>query len=80
MRMFLVSSVTCPTPPDVQGIRASVIKSTYSVGETVTYTCMMTRVTQKRTCTSEGKWTPLTEVCDGESRCNKIVGNVCNML
>jgi len=67
---ILVSTVTCPTPPDVQGIRASVIKSSYSVGETVTYTCNVTWVMQTRTCTSEGTWTTLSELCDGESDCH----------
>ena len=53
-------------PADVQGIAASVLKSSYNVGETVTYTCYATGLTQTRTCTSEGMWTPLSEICDGK--------------
>ncbi|XP_052807185.1 uncharacterized protein LOC128236358 [Mya arenaria] len=58
------STVTCTTPSDVQGIAPSVIKSTYNVGEKVTYTCYLNGIVQTRTCTSEGTWTSLTEVCD----------------
>ena len=60
------ATVTCPAPSSVPDgvVISNDGKTSYAVGETVTYECSGSNVVKVRTCTTSGEWTVLDYVCD----------------
>ncbi|GFS20628.1 C-type mannose receptor 2 [Elysia marginata] len=55
--------VRCPVPPEAFDGKPVDAKSSYAVGEAVTYKCNYMDVTRERLCLSSGRWATLGTVC-----------------
>ena len=63
------TDVSCPAPGAVSdGHMVGHSKSSYAIGDTVTYICnnKSQPTTKERTCLSTGMWSSLNYVCSGE--------------
>ncbi|KAK7508695.1 hypothetical protein BaRGS_00000261 [Batillaria attramentaria] len=60
------AEISCPHPPTpFDAINVSPVKTSYSVGDTITYQCNSSSEHVTSTCLTDGTWSPVGYVCGG---------------